>query len=197
MTTDSFIIKAYAMAADHHRDAKRKFSNRPYILHPIRVAGRVAIMPAVTQYEIAAAILHDCVEDFPFMALDKIEAELHPKVATYVGNLTNPSKKFMLDNGRYAKDFPRERRKEMDRKHLAEQDEWTQTIKCIDRDDNVCELLADLQSSLWKRPPLDFIYLYCDESVLLNEVLTKAPQHLRDELKRNISLLKSVAGHTR
>ncbi|MGG2309950.1 hypothetical protein, partial [Salmonella enterica] len=82
--------------------------------HPLRVMARVAAMPDVTPLEIAGAILHDVHEDPPFVSLDRIERQIHPQVAKYVGDLTNPSKKLAGADGRFPREWPRARRKAMD-----------------------------------------------------------------------------------
>lgn len=45
-----------------HREQKRKYTNAPYIVHPIAVAKIVASVPHTTDM-IVAALLHDVVED--------------------------------------------------------------------------------------------------------------------------------------
>lgn len=175
--------------------ATRKYSQRPYLTHPMRVMGLMAAHPGVTPLEIAAAILHDVHEDPPFISLDRIRKEVHPQVAVYVHNLTNPSKKFMLPDGKYPKEWNRSRRKEYDQAHLATCDYWTQTAKGYDRQDNVTELLHDLLIGIPNKPPLDFIELYVGESDELasDRVLDKIEPWQREALQKSISLLRSFA----
>lgn len=196
--SDTIILDAIALAREvqEKTGAKRKYSGRPYITHPLRVMGRVAAIPGVTALEIAAAVLHDAHEDEPFVPLDRIERQIHPQVAVYVGNLTNPSKKFALPDGRFPPEWNRANRKAHDRAHLKACDRWTQVIKKEDRQDNVEELLHDLQGTM-NRPPLDFIHLYCNESDTLADDLDKLTEAERAELKRAVNLLRSVANHTK
>ena len=56
------IEKAKKFAEWAHSDQKRKYTNEPYIMHPIAVAKIVASVPHTTDMLIAA-LLHDTVED--------------------------------------------------------------------------------------------------------------------------------------
>lgn len=178
-------------------NAKRKYSGKPYIFHPLRVMTRVALRPNVTPLEICAALLHDVHEDPPFVPLDRIERQIHPQVAKYVSDLSNPSKKFAIAEGKFPPEWNRQRRKEHDRLHLKACDFWTQTIKADDRHDNIEELTVDLQTMTGSRPPLDFIYLYCKESELLADDLNKIEAAQREELKKAVNLLRTVANTPR
>jgi hypothetical protein len=51
----SLILLAANLAADAHLTRKRKWSNRDYTEHPMRVAGRVSLLDGVTEEEVAAA----------------------------------------------------------------------------------------------------------------------------------------------
>lgn len=79
----NLILKAAAFARQAHADQRRKYNDRPYIQHPARVAGRVAAHPQVTEAMVAAAFLHDVVEDTPH-TLDEVSAEFGPEVARLV-----------------------------------------------------------------------------------------------------------------
>src|SRR6267142_486618 len=59
----SIILKAAQMANFWHQDQRRKNNGRPYITHLIRVAGRVCLRPDSTEEMVAAAYLHDAIED--------------------------------------------------------------------------------------------------------------------------------------
>ena len=58
------IRKAFDMAVDAHKEQRRK-SGEPYIFHPIAVARIVAQNIGLDATSIAAALLHDVVEDTP------------------------------------------------------------------------------------------------------------------------------------
>lgn len=54
---------ALVMAKDHHQGIFRKFDNKPYIEHPIEVAEILLAHGVTSQDMLAAALLHDCMED--------------------------------------------------------------------------------------------------------------------------------------
>jgi (p)ppGpp synthase/HD superfamily hydrolase len=58
------IMSASAFAAESHKYQVRKELNEPYILHPLRVA-KMAAMLDLPDTDIAAALLHDVLEDTP------------------------------------------------------------------------------------------------------------------------------------
>ena len=74
--------KAIIFAVNAHRGQLRKGSNAPYILHPMEAA---AIVAAMTDDEevIAAAVLHDTVEDTA-VTLDEICEQFGKRVAELV-----------------------------------------------------------------------------------------------------------------
>ncbi len=80
-----FVARAYRMAADAHSTQRRK-SGEPYIIHPLAVAKIVAGL-GLDEYTIAAALLHDAVEDTSCTVLD-IESAFGPEVAAIVDGVT-------------------------------------------------------------------------------------------------------------
>ena len=90
--TDSdkkLIRKAFDVAVDAHKDQRRK-SGEAYIFHPIAVAKIVASEIGLGATSIAAALLHDVVEDTP-ITVEDIERLFNPKVAQMVEGLTKIS----------------------------------------------------------------------------------------------------------
>jgi guanosine-3',5'-bis(diphosphate) 3'-pyrophosphohydrolase len=85
------ILRAAEFAAHRHRDQRRKGGiGRPYIGHCIEVAGMIAAAvdnpgPSV----IAAAILHDTVEDTE-TTIDEIRQEFGEEIADIVAEVTDP-----------------------------------------------------------------------------------------------------------
>jgi len=84
------IRKAFDLAVDAHKDQRRK-SGEAYIFHPIAVAKIVASEIGLGATAIAAALMHDVVEDTPIM-IEDIERMFNPKVAQLVEGLTKISK---------------------------------------------------------------------------------------------------------
>ena len=84
------IRKAFDVAVDAHQEQRRK-SGEAYIFHPIAFAKIVASEIGLGATSIAAALLHDVVEDTEITVLD-IEKMFNPKVAQLVEGLTKISK---------------------------------------------------------------------------------------------------------
>jgi GTP pyrophosphokinase len=80
------IRKAFDVAVDAHKDQRRK-SGEAYIFHPIAVAKIVASEIGLGATAIAAALMHDVVEDTP-ITVEDIERMFNPKVAQLVEGLT-------------------------------------------------------------------------------------------------------------
>jgi GTP diphosphokinase / guanosine-3',5'-bis(diphosphate) 3'-diphosphatase len=91
LTTDDkkLIRKAFDVAVDAHNEQRRK-SGEAYIFHPIAVAKIVASDIGLGATSIAAALLHDVVEDTPITTKD-IEKMFGPKIAQLVEGLTKIS----------------------------------------------------------------------------------------------------------
>ena len=91
LTTDDkkLIRKAFDVAVEAHKDQRRK-SGEAYIFHPIAVAKIVASEIGLGATSIAAALMHDVVEDTPTTVKD-IEHLFNPKVAQLVEGLTKIS----------------------------------------------------------------------------------------------------------
>jgi len=93
MLTDEdkkLIRKAFDVAVDAHKNQRRK-SGEAYIFHPIAVAKIVASEIGLDATSIAAALLHDVVEDNPDFTIDDIEQLFGETVAKIVDGLTKIS----------------------------------------------------------------------------------------------------------
>lgn len=84
------IRKAFDLAVEAHQDQRRK-SGEAYVFHPIAVAKIVASEIGLGATGIAAALMHDVVEDTDVTVAD-IERQFNPKVAQLVEGLTKISK---------------------------------------------------------------------------------------------------------
>lgn len=165
----SKIIQAAQFAAKCHLGQERKYNSKPYIMHPCRVAGRVATHKDADENAVCAAYLHDVVEDCGVDLYD-IEEDFGLAVSAIVHDLTNPSKGSTL---------PRAERKAMDREHARDIQRISKVIKLIDRIDNLSEI----------DPVGSFAWLYCDESQALLNVIGDADDSLASELQ---GLIKAV-----
>jgi (p)ppGpp synthase/HD superfamily hydrolase len=159
--------KLFATAAHAAVDQRRKYTNEPYIVHPAEVANIVSKTNGVTDEMIAAAWLHDVVEDTAVNLLT-IEHHFGTEVGILVYWLTNKSK---------PEDGNRVRRKEIDRLHMAAASSEAQTIKVAD--------LISNTSTITKYDP-EFAKVYLEEKRKLLEVLVYAD---RDLLRKAWSLV--------
>ena len=115
----------YATQAHARIDQRRKYSNQPYDVHLKSVAN--LIREVVDDDEmIAAAWLHDTVEDTPATVQD-VEREFGQSVAILVSELTDVSR---------PGDGNRAARKRIDRLHIAKASARAKTIKLADLIDN-------------------------------------------------------------
>ncbi len=157
------IMRAAEFARAAHAGQVRKFSGLPYSIHPARVAGRVALHPLADEEMVAAAFLHDVVEDTA-CTLEEIENEFGDRVARMVGELTKPT------------EHPGDSRSERKRQQLQQisgAGRQAKIIKLLDRIDN----LGDLPAA-----PLEFARLYGSESRRLADAIGEADLELKQEL---------------
>lgn len=150
----NIINKAKKFAEKAHKGQLRKYTNEPYINHPISVA-RLVQTVCNDEYVLMAALLHDVVEDTE-TTIDDIWREFGGKVADIVSDLTDISK---------PEDGNRKIRKEIDRQHIAKACKEAKLIKLAD--------LIDNHKSIKKYDP-DFAKVYMTEFLRLLEVLEGA-----------------------
>ena len=163
------IISAAQFAHKAHAGQVRKYNGKPYITHPIRVAGRVATHKNATEVMVAAAFLHDVIEDCD-VSYDEIVSTFSREVADLVKELTND--KSIVGN--------RAQRKAAQRLKIKNNSYESKVIKLIDRIDNLNEI--DLTA--------DFAVVYAKESLmLLNDALVGADKDLEDELRSIIDVI--------
>lgn len=157
----------FAKSAHEAVGQRRKYSNQPYIVHPMAVAGLVKTVPH-TEEMVAAALLHDTVED-THIELADIKRTFGPVVAQLVNELTDVSRP--LHGNRTI-------RKEMDRQHLAQASPAAKTVKLADLIDNSRDII--------KHDP-GFARKYMKEMKALLKVLTQGDPNLyatADEIVR-------------
>ena len=85
----ALVLRAYEVAARCHEGQTRK-SGDPYITHPLAVAQILAEL-GMTSTTIAAALLHDTVEDTDY-SLAQLAADFGPEIAKLVDGVTKLDK---------------------------------------------------------------------------------------------------------
>lgn len=167
------ILLAARIAVEAHRGQKRKwgYADVPYITHPMRVAGRVAIHPRATEEMVAAAWLHDVIEDTRLNGNALLNMGVRLRAVGIVEEVTTRTQGMKAS---------RAERKQIDREFLAKVSWEARALKLADRIDNLRETNND------KTAPQDFVQLYKAESKLLLGVLRGTDRELEDELEREI-----------
>ncbi len=99
----NLIKRAYFLAKEAHQGVRRR-SGEPYFLHPIAVAQIVVDEIGLGAKSVAAALLHDVVEDTEYTVED-MEHIFGKKIATMVDGLTKMSGVFNADTSRQAEYF--------------------------------------------------------------------------------------------
>lgn len=99
------IRKAFDIANEAHSKMRRK-TGEPYIIHPIAVAKIVASEIGLGRKAIAAALLHDVVEDTDYTVED-IEQMFGEKIASLVDGLTKISNILDQDGSKQVENFRR------------------------------------------------------------------------------------------
>lgn len=138
------VNKAFVFASAAHAAVgqKRKFSGEPYIVHPVEVCALVSSVEDHTPEMLAAALLHDVVEDTE-VTIELIQAMFGTIVALHVNGLTDISK---------PEDGNRAHRKAIDREHTLSQAYQTQTIK-------VADLIANTRDITEQDPHFAVVYM--------------------------------------
>jgi (p)ppGpp synthase/HD superfamily hydrolase len=153
MFTNRVLTKALQFAIVAHGDQKRKYTGLPYVTHTIEVATIVAEHGG-SDAQIAAALLHDTVEDTP-VELQEIVNEFGMEIAELVGWLTDVSK---------PEDGNRAARKAVDRNHTADASSTAQFVKLAD-------LISNTKSIV--EHDVNFARVYLAEKQKLLDVMRK------------------------
>lgn len=164
MKQGPLIDEAKQLAGKAHEGQFRKYSGMPYIVHPVEVATIVQTVEGHTDEMIAAALLHDVVEDTDY-TFEDIAEQVSPEVAELVRGLTEVSR---------PQDGNRALRKAMDREFLATQSAEVQTIKYADIISNTQDIRANDPK---------FAEVYIKEMKLLLNVMDKGDPKLREKAR--------------
>ncbi|MFC3284453.1 HD domain-containing protein [Litchfieldella rifensis] len=151
----------FSRAAHQAVGQRRKYSGEPYWHHPVAVAKTVSAVETATPEMIAAALLHDVLEDTGVTAMD-IQECFGERVAILVHELTDQFIDPEIGN--------RAHRKALERDRLAEVSPEAQTIKYADLIDNTISIVAR---------DLGFARVYLAEKRRLLEVMIGGDEALR------------------
>jgi GTP diphosphokinase / guanosine-3',5'-bis(diphosphate) 3'-diphosphatase len=99
----ALIKKAFKVAEDAHKDVRRK-SGEPYITHPLAVAQIVSQEIGLGAQSIAAALMHDVIEDSEYTRAD-LDRMFGPSVAYIVEGLTKIQGIFDMQTSMQSENF--------------------------------------------------------------------------------------------
>lgn len=126
----SQIVRAAEFSGDRHRDQRRSnASAEPYANHPLRVAGLLSSAGVRDADVLAAALLHDVVEDTE-TSLAEVAAAFGPRVARIVEEVTDD------------KSLPKQTRKQRQIERAPACSREAKLVKLADKLDNLSDLLG-------------------------------------------------------
>ncbi len=162
-------FRAYYFARQAHGDQLR-IGGEKYINHPFRVAKRTELFFPDNEPIVIAAMLHDVLEDTDVDS-DWMHDEFGFVVTKYVKYLTKTPK---------VEGINREKRFLMDLNSLTHAPDTIESVKLIDRIDNL------QTADLFKR---GFLKVYYRESLQMLDMLKRAKEELREELYETLMKL--------
>lgn len=171
---DDLILRAVQLAKRAHAGQVRKYHGRQYVEHPARVAARVMLFDGVGAEEVAAALLHDVIEDCDYDADDLLAEGMPQRTVDLVMELTNPS-----SEDRH-KGYSRRQRKWLDREHIDKVSDAAKRIKLADVLDNIRDL---------SRATPEFASRFVAEKVLLLDRIKHVDEQLAEEIYEAIEQL--------
>jgi len=179
----NMIQKAKQLATEAHKGVNRKWGNDPYIIHPERVAAKVATLDGCNEEDVAAAWLHDVIEDsgeglapeakaaVKEQYAQRIKDECGEVVLSLVRELTFPTE------GDEWAGRPRAEKNVVRFAHMRGMTKRAQRIKMVDRWDNLHDMV---------NAPHKLIRKTCDESWELLDICKDACPAMAKELKEAI-----------
>lgn len=181
------IFEAIELAAKAHKGQFRKGTKIPYIIHPLQVA-RLLIELGCSDEVVAAAILHDTVEDTD-ITLDDIKTAFGRNVMDLVAGASEPEKR-----------VPWEKRKEHTIAFLEKAPMDVLYIVCADKYDNIQSIKEGYEKegeAVWdrfSRQKEAQCWYYCAIVDVLERRITEGPVLLL--LKALKKELDSLFEHT-
>lgn len=168
----NMVEQAADLARRAHAGQLRKWSEGvPYIVHPERVANKVAMLQGATEIDVAAAWLHDVIEDCGPEFKVEIQNNFPLDVYALVQELTFPTE------GAEWAGKPRAEKNKVRFAHMRKISNRAKRIKMVDRWDNLRDM---------KNAPHKLIHKTVDESYILWEICGMADVDMAKELKDTI-----------
>jgi len=185
------VERALRLAARSHREHTRKGSDVPYITHPLSVALILSRAGIDDDKILAAALLHDAVEDTE-CSLEELGGEFPAEVADYVEALSERKR----DESGHA--IPWRQRKEEHLARVAVAEVPVRAIALADKLHNLGTMLYDLDTSgnLWERfnaPPGEIIWYHRE----MIETAAGTDDRLRDLAEACRQLLEQLEENVR
>jgi len=178
MSNAALIAAAQTLATRAHAGQQREDIGDPYIVHPTRVAARLARRFPDDVALTAAGWCHDVIEDCPQISIDEVRVAIGDDALAIVREVTNPSKQHP--------ELPRAERKAMDRAHIAAISRRARCLKLADRADNLRDGCAC--------PDKAWLATYVRESRLLAEAVRGTDPELEHDLQTALSTAAQAAG---
>ncbi len=140
------LLQALKLAADKHRDQRRKGAHQPpYINHPIEVCEQLVRVGKVNDLNILlAAVLHDTIEDTDTTP-EEIEAMFGRRVREVVAEVTDD------------KSLPKAERKEKQVEHAPHLSIEAKQVKLSDKISNIREIGNDPPADWSKERKLEYV----------------------------------------
>jgi len=175
---ENIVEKAKVIAEKAHTGQTRKWGKKePFINHPLRIAEKVKSLEGTNDVDIAAALLHDVLEDCGDHWAMIIESECGQEVLALVKELTYPTE------GPEWRHRPREEKHKIREEHTRHMSPRAKRIKMVDRIDNL---------NTMHNAPFKLIQKYVKESKILLEICSSADEKLAMELENAIEKLKKA-----
>ncbi len=174
MLNDTNLVeRAFFFAAEAHGSNRqvRKYTGEPYINHPIEVMNLVKTASHYTEVMLAAALLHDTIEDTAVTRND-VEREFGHAVADMVMELTD-----QCNEGNRAD------RKAAEAKRLGKISPEAQTVKLAD-------LISNSRSIIEHDPA--FAKVYLREKLLILEVMTAGDSQLHARASAQLDAARNL-----
>lgn len=164
--------EAIIFATTAHAGVLRRYTNEPYILHPLRVAMRITKLTDDDETR-AAAVLHDTMEDVDWVTREVIADNFNSRVAELVYWLTEPE---------HPTGFNRRERKRLTNIFLGAAPVAAKNIKVEDVLDNVPSIVTHDPA---------FAPVYLREKTELLPYLEGADPVRLDELRSLLAVLNN------